>query len=480
MASNHDVEHGHVVHRQDVSVPLIVKRESVDHEKAGKNGGSLFMVLLSTIIAVCGSFEFGCIIGFSAPTQSGIMDDLGLSLSEYSVLGSAANIGAMVGALTSGRISDLIGRKRAMWISSMFCFAGWLAVYFAKGAVPIDIGRLSTGYGMGLFSYVVPVFISEIAPKDLRGGLATLNQLMIIAGVSFTFILGTVVSWRTLTLIAIIPCFVLFFGLFLIPESPRWLAKVGHQKEFEFALQKLRGKDADVSAESEEIQDYIETLEHLPEAKMTDLFQRRYRLSLIIGIGLMLIQQLGGINGISFYVSHIFESAGVPSNAGTIIYACLQVPVTAIGAFLMDRAGRRLLLFISGSGLAVGSVLVGTSFLMQAHELSLEWVPTLTLFGVLTYIASFSIGMGAIPWVIMSEILPINIKGTAGSLITLVNWFGSWVVSLSFNFLMSWSSSGTFFVYAAINAVGVVFVAKLVPETKGRALEEIQASLNIS
>lgn len=474
MARNNDVENSSVIQREDVSLPLIVK------QKDGAHGDSLFMVLLGTIVAVCGSFEFGCIIGFSAPTQAGIMDDLGLSLSEYSVLGSVANIGAMVGALTSGRISDAFGRKGGMWMSSVFCFAGWLAVYFAKGAVPIDIGRLSTGYGMGLFSYVVPVYISEIAPKNLRGGLATLNQLMIISGVSFTFIIGTVVSWRTLTLIAIIPCFILFFGLFLIPESPRWLANVGRKKEFEFSLQKLRGKNADVSAESEEIQDYIETLQHLPKSKMTDLFQRKYSLSLLIGVGLMLLQQFGGINGVAFYVTHIFESAGVPSNVGTIIYACLQVPVTGIGAFLMDRAGRRILLFISASGLVVGSILVGTSFLMQAHELSLELVPAITLFGMLTYIASFSIGMGAIPWVIMSEILPINIKGTAGSLIALVNWFASWVVSFSFNFLMSWSSSGTFFIFAAINAVGILFVAKLVPETKGRALEEIQASLNIS
>ncbi|PIA44701.1 hypothetical protein AQUCO_01700358v1 [Aquilegia coerulea] len=331
---------------------------------------------------------------------------------------------------------------------------------------------------MGLVSYVVPVFISEIAPKNLRGGLATLNQLMIVCGVSITLIIGTFISWRALTLIGIVPCFFLFFGLFLIPESPRWLAKVGRWKDFEVALRKLRGKDADISAEAEEIQDYIETLRHLPKAKMLDLFQRRYLLSLIIGLGLMLIQQFGGINGICFYVSHVFESAGVPPNVGTIIYACLQVPITGLGAFLMDRAGRRLLLFVSSSGLVIGCLLVGTSFFLKAHEMSLDWVPALALIGILTYIGSFSIGMGAVPWVIMSEIFPINIKGTAGSLITLVNWFASWVVSLSFNFLMSWSSYGTFFLFGGVNAVGILFIAKLVPETKGRTLEEIQASIN--
>ncbi|PIA44707.1 hypothetical protein AQUCO_01700358v1 [Aquilegia coerulea] len=458
MANKYDIQNSDVVDREEISTPFIMTEKVGDHKVVGNKGESLWMVLLSTFVAVCGSFEFGCVIGYSAPTQSGITRDLDLSLSEYSVFGSTATIGAMIGAATSGRIADFLGRKEAMRVSSVICLAGWLAVYFAKGTVSLDIGRLSTGYGMGLVSYVVPVFISEIAPKNLRGGLATLNQLMIVCGVSITLIIGTFISWRALTLIGIVPCFFLFFGLFLIPESPRWLAKVGRWKDFEVALRKLRGKDADISAEAEEIQDYIETLRHLPKAKMLDLFQRRYLLSLIIGLGLMLIQQFGGINGICFYVSHVFESAGVPPNVGTIIYACLQVPITGLGAFLMDRAGRRLLLFVSSSGLVIGCLLVGTSFFLKAHEMSLDWVPALALIGIL--------------------IFPINIKGTAGSLITLVNWFASWVVSLSFNFLMSWSSYGTFFLFGGVNAVGILFIAKLVPETKGRTLEEIQASIN--
>ncbi|KAL6581843.1 hypothetical protein OROMI_005857 [Orobanche minor] len=216
--------------------------------------GSISMVMLSTCVAVCGSFEFGSCVGFSSPTQSAIREDLKLSLSQYSVFGSIVTIGAIIGATSSGRIADLIGRKGAMRTSAVSCIIGWLAVYFSAEAWLLDIGRFCTGYGIGIFSYVVPVFIAEIAPKSIRGGLATLNQLLIVCGSSVAFILGTVVTWRTLALAGIIPCFLLLVGLFFIPESPRWLAKVGLQKEFELALRKLRGNDADVSQEAAEIQ----------------------------------------------------------------------------------------------------------------------------------------------------------------------------------------------------------------------------------
>ncbi|KAI8566129.1 hypothetical protein RHMOL_Rhmol02G0015700 [Rhododendron molle] len=256
-------------------------------------------------------------------------------------------------------------------------------------------------------------------------------KLMIVVGASTAYLLGSLITWRLLALTGIIPCIAILLGLFFIPESPRWLAKIGKQKEFEAALRKLRGKDADVSREEAEIQ---------------------------IGVGLMIFQQFGGINAFGFYASDIFTEAGISGKAGTIAYAIIQVPITLVGAILMDKSGRRPLLM--GQSLLIG------------------WDPILAVAGVLIFVVSFSIGMGAIPWVIMSEIFPMQVKGIAGSLVTLVNWLGAWAVSYTFNFLMSWSSSGTFFLYAAFSALTVLFVAKVVPETKGKTLEEIQASIN--
>ncbi|CAH9081262.1 unnamed protein product [Cuscuta europaea] len=463
----------------DMRAPLIIEDgHGEEHPQKVQSKEGRWMVFFSTIVAVCGSYSFGSCAGFSSPTQTAIREDLHLSLAEYSLFGSILTFGAMIGAITSGPISDFIGRKGAMRMSGTFCVAGWLAIYFAKGAVPMDIGRLATGYGMGVFSYVVPVFIAEIAPKDLRGTLTTINQLMICSGVSVAFILGTILSWRALALTGIIPCAVLVMGLFIIPESPRWLAKIGNQKDFENSLYRLRGKDADISAEASEIMDYIQSLEKLPQARLLDLFQRRYLRSVIVGVGLMVCQQFGGINGVCFYTSSIFESSGFPSNVGTIIYAILQVVITALGAALIDRAGRKPLLVVSATGLVVGCTLTAISFFLKGHEIAVSAAPLLAVTGILVYIGSFSVGMGAVPWVVMSEIFPINIKGAGGSLATLVNWFGAWLCSYTFNFLMAWSSFGTFVLYAVINALAILFVIKVVPETKGKTLEQLQAAIN--
>ncbi|KAJ8636541.1 hypothetical protein MRB53_010808 [Persea americana] len=476
MAITQDVENGNNMIKGDELTQSLIKKE--DEREDRSSGGSLWVVFLSTFVAVCGSFEFGICVGYSSPTQAGIRKDLDLSLSEYSFFGSILTIGAMLGAVTSGRITDFLGRKGAMGISAVVCIVGWLSVYLSNDAWPLDIGRFFTGYGIGVYSYVVPIFIAEIAPKNLRGGLTTINQLMICTGASTAFIIGTVVTWRTLALTGLIPCVVLLLGLFFVPESPRWLAKIGSEKEFKASLQKLRGKDADISKEAAEIQDYIETLTHIPNASILDLFQRKYAHSVIVGVGLLVFQQFGGINGIGFYASETFVSAGFSGKIGTIAMACVQVPITGVGAILMDKCGRRPLLLVAASGTFLGCFITGIAFFLKDHELLREWVPLLALTGLLVYIGSFSLGMGSVPWVLMSEIFPINVKGAAGSLVTLVHWFGSWAVSLAFNFLMRWSSSGTLFIFSAVCASTVLFVAKVVPETKGRTLEEIQASMN--
>ncbi|KAI7733703.1 hypothetical protein M8C21_020686 [Ambrosia artemisiifolia] len=462
------------------------------------------VLVFSTLVAVCASFVYGSAVGFSSPAQTGMMDDLGLSVEEYSVFGSILTIGAMVGAVMSGKIADQLGRRWTMGLSQMFCLLGWLAILYSQAVSwLLDAGRLFIGYGIGVTSYVVPVYIAEITPKNLRGAFTNVNQLMIAVGISVMWLVGIIIPWRTLALIGTIPCLLQVLGLFFIPESPRWLAKNGRWKDSESALQKLRGKNAAIFEEAAEIRDYTETLHQLSESGVFDLFQPEYTRSLIVGVGLMVLQQFGGVNAIAFYANSIFISAGFSSSIGSIALVIVQIPFTVLGVLLMDVSGRRPLLMVSAAGTCLGCLFLGISFLLQdLHEYK-ELSPILALVGVLVwnfalinfpccvskkllvymftlhvFKGSFSLGMGGIPWVIMSEIFPINIKSSAGSLVTVVNWFGSWVVTYFFNFLMKCSTEGTFFLFSGVCCATILFVAKLVPETKGRTLEEIQASMN--
>ncbi|MQL68956.1 hypothetical protein Taro_001249 [Colocasia esculenta] len=222
-----------------------------------------------------------------------------------------------------------------------------------KDSVLLDLGRLSMGYGIGLLSYVVPVYIAEITPKNIRGGFTSVHQLMICCGASLTFVIGTVLNWRTLALLGAAPCLMQILGLFCIPESPRWLAKTGRHQEFVSTLHCLRGKDADISEEAYEIQEHIESLQQLPQARMLDLFQRRYlhpvivqnstpplSLLAIVGVGLMVLQQFGGVNGIAFYASSVFVSAGFSSGStGTVAMAAVQVlNLTTFSAHLLCQS----------------------------------------------------------------------------------------------------------------------------------------------
>ncbi|XP_071703618.1 sugar transporter ERD6-like 16 [Rutidosis leptorrhynchoides] len=474
MPIKRDIEKGANKSPKDLEKPFID-----DSSRNVDENDSIKMALISTGVAICGSYEFGNCVGFTAPAQSAIYDDLNLSVAQFSLFGSIITVGAMIGAVTSGRIADAIGRKGSMALGAVICIAGWLAIFYAMGSLLLDTGRFFTGYGIGIFTYVVPIYIAEIAPKELRGGLTTLNQFMIVTGSSFSFLLGTVVSWRTLALTGLAPCILLITGLTFIPESPRWLAKIGQQEEFENSLRRLRGAKANISYEANEIQETIRTLQSLPQARLRDLLDSKYIKPVIISVGLMVCQQSGGINGIGFYLSETFQTAGLKSgHTGTVAYALIQVPVTMVGVVLMDKAGRRVLLLISSCGTCFGCFLTGTGFFFKSQAVFPELVPFFAVSGVLVFIASFSVGMGAIPWLIMSEIFPLQIKGAAGSLACIVNWLGAWVVSYSFNFLVNWSPSGTFWLFAGFGVLNIIFVAKLVPETKGKSLEEIQASLN--
>ncbi|XP_010528846.1 PREDICTED: sugar transporter ERD6-like 2 [Tarenaya hassleriana] len=453
----------------------ITKNQTADKDYLSSSFSS--GVLLSTSVAVCGSLCYGCAMSYSSPAQSKIMEELGLSVADYSVFASIMTFGGMITAALSGKIAALIGRRHTMWLSNILCTTGWLGVAFAECALLLYMGRLFLGLGVGLVSYVVPVYIAEITPKNIRGGFTFSNQLLQSFGISIMFFVGNFIHWRTLAILSAIPCAVQAIGLFFIPESPRWLAMYGRDRELESTLQRLRGKNADVLEEAADIREAVEISKRESRAGIRDLFQMKYAYSLTIGLGLMLLQQLCGSSAISSYAAHIFDKAGFPSDVGTTIIAAIMVPKSLVVLLTVDRWGRRPLLLASSIGLCICSFLIGLSIHLQRYGEFEKLCSVVLIVGIMGYVAAFAIGLGGLPWVIMSEIFPANVKVTAGSLVTVANWFFSWIIIYTFNFMMQWSGSGTYFIFSGVSFATIVFVWTLVPETKCRTLEEIQASL---
>ncbi|KAL0749070.1 hypothetical protein Bca101_031072 [Brassica carinata] len=425
----------------------------------------------------CGAFSFGCIVGYTAPTQSSIMKDLNLSIADYSLFGSILTVGLILGALICGKLTDLVGRVNTMWITNILVIIGWFAIAFAKGVWLLDIGRFLQGISVGISSYLGPVYITEIAPRHLRGAASSLSQLSVGVGISVLYAFGTVVAWRDLAILGAIPCLMIVPLLFYIPESPRWLAKVGKEKEVEAVLLSLRGAKSDVSDEAREIVEYTQHVKQHQDVNshgFFKLFQRKYVLSLTIGIVLIALPQLGGLNGYTFYTDSIFTSTGVSSDVGFISTSIIQMIGGILGTVLVDVSGRRSLLLVSQAGMFLGCLATAISFILQNNCWE-TGTPILALISVMVYFASYGLGMGPLPWIVASEIYPVDVKGAAGTVCNLVTSISSWVVTYFFSFLLQWSSTGTFILFATVMFLGFVFTAKLVPETKGKSLEEIHS-----
>jgi MFS transporter, SP family, galactose:H+ symporter len=344
------------------------------------------------------------------------------------------------------------------------------------------IGRILIGIAIGIASFVAPLYISEIAPENIRGALVSLNQLLITVGIllayGVNYYFAADGAWRAMFLAGVIPGTVLLVGMFLMPRSPRWLMFMNRPGDAEKVLRKIRGT-ADVSDELGEIERSMRTE---GAGTWSDLIAPAVRLPLLLGVGLAILQQATGINTVIYYAPTIFQFAGLAeataSIAATVGIGVVNVLVTLVAIWLVDRAGRRPLLLWSLAGMGIAMLLLGVGFALESSgaggmAVSLGQVTAVSL---IIYVAAFALGLGPIFWLIIAEIYPLSVRGLAMSLATVTNWAANFIIAATFLSMVELiGESGVFLLYALVALLAWLFVFKLVPETKGLSLEQIEA-----
>jgi sugar porter (SP) family MFS transporter len=330
---------------------------------------------------------------------------------------------------------------------------------------------------IGLASTNVPVYLSEVAPPHARGWIVSLFQLAVTVGIVVAYLtdyaFAGVEGWRWMLGLAVVPAIVFGAGMFFLPETPRWLIRGGQHEVAHGVLMRIRGL-ADVNVEIEAIKASL--AQQTESGRWADLFGRRVRPALVVGIGLAIFQQITGINTVIYYAPKILQAAGFNSASGAILATAgvgvVNVGMTIIAMFLVDRAGRRPLLLAGIAGMIVTLGVLGLSF-RSSPSGQLAWIAVICLMG---YVASFAISLGPIFWLLIAEIYPLRIRGLAEGTAATFNWASNLVVSLTFLTLVEkLGASSTFLLYASFSVTSWLFAYYLVPETKGRTLEEIEA-----
>ncbi|XP_036185498.1 solute carrier family 2, facilitated glucose transporter member 8 isoform X2 [Myotis myotis] len=454
-------------------------------------GGSGRRVFLAAFAAALGPLSFGFALGYSSPAIPSLRRAAPpaprLSDDAASWFGAIVTLGAAAGGVLGGWLVDRAGRKLSLLICTVPFVAGFAVITAAQEVWMLLGGRLLTGLACGVASLVAPVYISEIAYPEVRGLLGSCVQLMVVTGILLAYLAGWILEWRWLAVLGCVPPSFMLLLMCCMPETPRFLLTQHRRQEALAAVRFLWGseqgwEEPPVGAEHQGLQ--------LAQLRRPGIYK-----PFAIGISLMVFQQLSGINAVMFYAETIFEEAKFKnSSLASVIVGVIQVLFTAGAALVMDRAGRRLLLALSGVVMVFSTSAFGTYFKLTQGSPSnsshvdllapvsvepanpgvgLAW---LAVGSMCLFIAGFAVGWGPIPWLLMSEIFPLHVKGVATGVCVLTNWLMAFLVTKEFSSLMEvLRPYGAFWLASAFCVGGVLFTVFCVPETKGKTLEQITA-----
>ena len=435
-------------------------------------------VFAAAAFAALGGLLFGYDTGVISGALIFIRTQFGLSTFQQELVVSVVLVGAAVGALSGGRLADILGRRFMLLVTASIFVVGALVCAAAPSLIVLVIGRLIVGLGIGFATSTVPIYISEVSPPQARGWQVSLFQLAITIGILAAYLVDYVFSgsmgWRWMLGLAVVPGAILGLGMIRMPESPRWLAEHDQAGLACEVLRRIRG-GKNIDSEWREIQQTLAETEE--RGRFSDLFGPSMRAALVIGIGLAIFQQVTGINTVIYYAPLIVQSAGISTASGAILATAgiglVNVLMTIVAMWLIDHVGRRPLLLVGIAGMILSLGVLGFVFRMPTGE-ALAWLAVITL---MVYVASFAISLGPIFWLLIAEIYPLRVRGIAEGTAAGVNWAFNFLVSITFLTLVELlGPSLTFWVYALLAIASWLFSYYLVPETKGRTLEEIERS----
>ena len=514
--------------------------------------GTRYSVVIALIVAL-GGFLMGFDAAVIAGAVGAIEVEFALTKIQLGWSVSSLSLTATMGMLFAGPLSDRVGRRVVLKIAAVLFAVSAAASAVAPDFLTFVLARMIGGFGVGAALIIAPMYIAEMAPPQLRGRMVSLAQLNIVIGISAAFFSNYLIlllgqsdaplaaalrldewGWRWMLGIEALPAVVYFFALLAVPESPRWLAMQGRDDESVEVLARVSGREqalADLAA----VKGAIEAEKQLGRATLGALLHPSMRLVLTIGITIGILQQITGINAVFFYAPVIFEQSGIGTNAAfmqAVLVGLINLAFTVVAILYIDKLGRRRLLGVGVTGIAVCMFLLAYGFGNATYSLDQEAIdglpveitraqleplrdvvydsdvafreavqgaigetaythnqsaivsqaidmnPTLILVGILGFVASFAMSLGPIMWVLFSEVFPNRVRGIAVSFVGFINSSTAFLVTFIFPWELSTIGNAyTFLIYGLFAVVGLILIMRMLPETKGRSLEELETIL---
>jgi MFS transporter, SP family, major inositol transporter len=442
---------------------------------------------LISIVACLGGLLFGYDTGVANGAEGPMQAELGLSDLQVGVVISSLVFAAAVGALIGGKISDAIGRRTTIIVLAVMFFVGVLVAVFSPNFAILVAGRIILGLAVGGASTVVPVFLAELAPFEIRGSITGRNELAIVVGQFAAFVVNYILLatlghveglWRIMFGVCALPAIALFFGMMRMPESPRWLVEKGRDEEALAVLKTVRSEDRAL-AELRQVETVREEEKGDNQMSSGAIFSNRWlRRIVFVGIGVSVTQQLTGINSIMYYGSRVLEESGFSETAATLantLFGLAAVVGGIIALYNMDRLDRRKTFFIGLFLTTTCHCLVGVASLVLPEGSPIR--PYVILVLITAFVLSMQTFLNIAVWVWLAEIFPLQIRGLAIGVAVFFGWFINGLLALYVPSLLAALGMGTFFLFAVIGVIMLGFLWHEVPETRGRSLESLEEEL---